>query len=258
MYSVPTTELPGSPQETWDENGGLQATVTRICAWASRTTLAAEIYGELYPRIPQTLARARSITIVPFPDSPNIGAVVGDAQHAAYDLAKLTIQYKTDGPMEQNGDWFTETLEPTVEFVTLPREGFRWSVSHAPLKEGEEPGKQIRGLEYKLTRYKLTSVPAEVKTLVGCVNNAPISCRRLGLTFAAEELLYHPPTVDVKAKMDGTYELTLAMRFSFKPGGWNTFWNAGTRQWEGLEVDDGSGNWQPYEQYPLADFTPLL
>jgi len=258
MYSVATAELPGSPVETWGKDGSFRATVVRVCPWASRNTLAAEIYGEVYPRITGTMARATNITIQPYPDNPDIRGLIGDLQHADYDLAKLTIEYETTGPDVKDGDWFTESIEPTVEFVTLDPADFRWSESQLELSDNEAPGMQVRGLEYKLTRYKLSAVPMAVKSLVGCVNNAQVSCRRLGLTFSAEELLYHPPVIETKAKMNGSYEMTLAMRFTYKPGGWNTFWSRRSQRWERLQVRADGGSWVNYYQYPLGDFSPLF
>ena len=64
--------------------------------------------------------------------------------------------------------------------------------------------------------------------------------------------------IETKVKMDGIYEMTLAMRFTYSPGGWNSFWCRRSQRWERLQVRTDGGAWVDYSQYPLCDFSPLL
>jgi len=248
--TVETEELAGSPQENWDENG-LTATVQLQCAWAERTTVAAETVGlnQLYPRIPTSKARAKSSACVPF------GACSQAASGAVgYEHAMVTVQYVAkDAP--EGEDLISESLEPTAEFQTLDYRGFCWSSgSGTPLEKDEAPGRLVRGLDYVHTRHRMTSVSPAVLSLVGYVNAGAMYAPTLGLSFAAQTLLYNPPSLSKKYTTTGSDFTVGTFRFTFKPNGWNTFWRQATQAYEAMYVKGGG----VYYNFPLGDFTLLF
>jgi hypothetical protein len=121
-YSATIThwELPGSPKEdaSTEKGGSFTANVDLLTPWAHRHALAAEIIGnaQLYPRLPESGARACSCSIKPFEaaiDSENPTLYPGSS---SYELAQVSIKYKLEA---ETSDFVTESLEPTGEMMTL-------------------------------------------------------------------------------------------------------------------------------------------
>ena len=259
-YNFTTTcaEADGSPVETATDES-FKAVVTLHCAWADRWELAAEISNLLlYPNAPGTLARAKSITIRPFTRVAN----TTPAQNADYEMAEVTTEYvfDRDTPEEQNQELIAEAIEPTAQNLTLDWQYFRWKTANLKVQPGEAPSLIFRGLDYVLTKYNVVAVPATALTLVGCCNNAQITSPTLGLTFAAQTLLFNPPSIQRRIVLGETPEFkwTLTYRFTFNAGGWNKFWNARLNPpaFDTLQVFRG-GAWADYQQYPPASFSGL-
>jgi len=64
--AVTYEELQGSPQESWDVQGGFSATRSLLCAWADRRTLIGELLYTQYPYQPRPAAYATKATIQPY------------------------------------------------------------------------------------------------------------------------------------------------------------------------------------------------
>jgi hypothetical protein len=155
-------------------------------------------------------------------------------------------------------DFISESLEPTVEFVTLDYKNFRWGAANGDeVKEGEAPGKLVRSLSLVRTIYHLASIPTDVLDLVGSVNDTAYASTLLGLTFPAETMLFSPPSMDRTITTAGTKGWNLAMRWMYKPETWNKFWNARANPaayQRMYTVDPGT----VYNSYPLEDHSNLL
>lgn len=258
-FTTPCAEMNGSPVEVAGKDS-FKATVTLRCTWANRYSLAGEIAGwSLYPNLSATGARARSISITPF-------TVVNNetpAQNASYENALVVVEYvfDKDTPDEDGGTLFSESLEPTAQNLTQPWESFKWK-SGPQIQAGEAPSKILRGLDYVLTKYNLSAIPAAALTLVGCCNDATVSASTLGLSFDAETLLFNPPSLQrtVTIGSSPSKKWTAAYRFTYKPEGWNKFWNArksGGPGWDTLQVKTPAGGYVDYDQYPPASFSGL-
>jgi hypothetical protein len=260
MYSslVDVAEMNDSPQEKW-QDGRLTATVRLMVPWDSRNLLVADIVGgyQLYPRLPQSGARATGATITPVPNSA-AAALPFMADACNYEYALVTIEYVRNESTPETVDLISESLSPTSEFLTLDPKSFRWDKDgNKPLKEGEAPGKLVRGLEYSITQHKVLYIPAACLTLPGCCNNAPYFARLLGLTFPAETLLYSPPHAERKitSNPDDPPYWQLSHSLSFKPDGWNKTWNAETGRYEQLYVARTKA---VYKNHPPASFSGVL
>lgn len=178
-----------------------------------------------------------------------------DEQACEYESAILTINYESKGKDPE--DLVAESLEPTCEFIQLPHKRFLWgSASGDALTEEEAPAKQFRGLNLSRTIYKIPadSLP-DLLAPVGRVNSAAYTSSLLNMTFAAETLLYIPPTLDRTITTDGDPGYTVNMKFAFKPDGWNQFWRAKTGDWSRIwSIQNGA----TYNNYPLGSFAALL
>ena len=249
-------EMDGSPDEGADRDG-FTATRKIMCAYADRHLLSAELLtmpGQLYP-YKSCLARATKVGIV------GMGQFQWTGTAPTYEKAVLTVQYSTPkwGHPEQRGgsgsDYISESLEPTAEFMTTDWHGLTWGSGGPALVAEEAPGRLIRGLDYVYKRHHVMVVPSAALTLVGLVNLAAQGTATLGLTFAAQTLLFQPPLIDRVVDTLGVSKLTLTYRFTFRSSGghgWNWYWHKDTQTYK--QMYKGT---TPYLQYETGDFSAL-
>lgn len=254
IYStVDCAEENAQVTENADIENGWAASVTLRCAWTDRHALVADILGtgRTYPNTAfLNPPQAASAAIKP-PDG-DCGTTTGQSINYAYAL--VTINYSNN--VQGGEDLVSESLEPTVEFMTEDHRRFRWGAANGdPLLENEAPGRQFHSLNLVRTLYNVTSMPSAVRSAMGGVNNATYSSALLGLSWAAETLLYHPPNLSRVIKTDGTDGWTLTMKFQDKPEGWNKYWRAKTQSYESIFLADGGGQ---YKSYPPKSFASLL
>lgn len=250
-YSIiACNEIADSQQEGVSLKGGQTATVKLICTWENRHLLQADLVGNQRPwphggfTVPPICV---STTCVGLPGT----AFYQDGQAGYYAEAEVTANYSTDIV-----DLISETLEPNTEFLTLDYKRFRWGAANGlPLLEGEAPGILYKNMNIVRTVYNVPELPAAILTCMGCCNVASYSSAMLGLTFPAETLLFNPPSPTRTITNMSSGNWTLGLKFSYKPNGWNKFWNAKTQTWlRFYEVTSGL----VYNNYPLADFSDLL
>lgn len=261
-------EMESSPVERL-LTSGFEATRRLKCAWADRLDLARELSGSAewvedelvvtpaatYPNF--SAASVRSVQIAPF---GVISADTVDASQAAYPCAILTVHYATpssdsSGSSSASPDTLVaESLEPTTEFLTISADGLRWgSTSGTALLPDESPGQQMRGLNWVYTRFRMPVVVPATFSLVGKVNASSITSTTLGVSFAAETLLYNPPLLKRTTSLAGVSDWQVTYRFSYRPTGWNRFWRSSTSTFDQIFTASG-----PLTVYPTGDFTALL
>ena len=259
-------EYDGSPTEE-ETDTGWTATRTLLCAYADRKTLVDEIVGAnlAYPNLTITGLTAKTASIRPHP-----GKQLGTGTIASYEKALVTIRYN---PSDVTGTVNDESLDPTGEMMILAKDGFQWSSDSKPLVEGENPAKFIPGLDYAIVSHNWTTVPTYIIEFIGKVNNAAVSPVNSGLSalvFAAETLLFNPPSFRKIVKSDGSIVWDVSCHLTYRPNwdvnvtpavarGWNCYWRptgvGGGKAGIFDFITDGAGN--PYRAYPLADFTKL-
>ena len=255
-------EMNGSPVENWSDEAGLDATVTLKCLWADRYTLVNDLLSntKVYPHEPSSLARAMSAGITPFS-----AKVMSDGQGTTYELAVVTVNYRNvvyDGTDPENIQIFADSLEPNAEFQTLDHTLFEWSPETGPpavaardLKEKEAPGRLLISFDYVQTQYRVPGIPSAYMNLVGHVNDANVASSVLGLTFPTETLLWQPPKPQRSVNTVGDPWWTVTKRMSFKPEGWNKFWDAKEQTYRRMRVKDTGVQ---YDNFPLGDFSGVV
>jgi hypothetical protein len=122
------------------------------------------------------------------------------------------------------------------------------------LSENQAPGQIIRGMNLVRTLYNLTSVPVSYLSLPGKTNSASYSSALLGLTFAAQTLLFQPGQLTRTIKLSGTEGFVAQVKMSYNPNGWNVYWNEAAQAYQPIYVAGGS----QYFSYPLASFADWL
>ena len=240
-----------SATEDYDEETGyLSAQVTLRCAYADRHLVAADICGNRRPWPKGGFGltpRAAKAGIRP---AENAGSNSGQMTSPLHAL--ITVFYSS-----RNEDIITESLEPTNEFVQLDHRMFRWnSGTGDQLSEEEAPGRLVRLINLVRTEMYVQGLNQNILSLMGSVNNAPVTSSLLfGLSFDTETLLLAPPTINRKISGFGVQQYDQITKWSYNPVGWNTYYRAKTGNYERIYV---AGSSSAYYSYPLQDHSVLF
>ena len=231
--------------EDYDILAGGNSQVTLRCAWSDRYLLMQDILGSAHPYNPiLTAARA---ACRPFEEKTTTSG-----QGINYVSALVTFTYSS-----QVVDIASETLEPFTEMGELDFQRFRWTsgTTGRSLIEGEQAIFMQQCLNIVRTRYRLSSIPAGAISFLNCCNLAAYSSSILGLTFAAETLLYQPQSLSRSFTNIGSQGWTISIKFSYKPHTWNKFWNTLTQSYEYIYL---AGSVSAYKPYVPTDISSLL
>lgn len=246
-----------SVREDFGADGMGSASVTLRVPWDLRHTVSADVLLNRYLWPGGGFFGAASrVGIVP---EPNSGYTVASGM-IAYEFAEVTIEYSSsqaDQEEDDDGNIFSESLEPHTEFVTQDPRGFRWgSAGGEPLMENEAPGKMTKSMQLVRTLYGLAAIPAVILSLGGTSNDAEYTSAVLGLTFPEETLLFGDPTMSRSFSRAGTGDRTwtLILKFLYKKDGWNKYWRAKTNAYESIYHVSGA----QHKDYPPGDFSELL
>lgn len=230
-----------SPSEALDDQG-LASTRLLRCAWVDRLTLASQLKvahrivltsgpttrvffkGDRYPHDDSIFVRnISSIRPVDGPiDDP-------DPRVAKYKTAKLTVNYTIQDfdPNQQDEDavkYADEELSTAAEFLTLPSTSLFWDAGGTlPLGTEANVSRLIRMMEWVFTFTELDTIPQGLLINTGTVNDVSVLSRSLGITFPAETLLYNGSRSSRELFIEGARAWRTALRFTFRPQGWNKF-----------------------------------
>ncbi len=245
-------EISPYPHEQFGENGQFYAERLLACAWADRYDVVYEIGsggGELYPYKPSTGARANGAAIRSWGKM-----TAGAAGIATYAEARIKVSYSTATAIKISSRWVTEELQPTGQTIPLNPDMLKWQTSGVVLDPTEAPSVFLPGFDYVVTYYHLLSVPAAAYTMMRSSNASAVASWLLGVSFAAETLMYMRPKV-VRSFDPGLLNLfKLTYRFGFNPQGWNVYYDVTANIWDGIKNLDGT----LIKPHPLANFSLLV
>lgn len=239
----------GTYKEGASRTGSPTGAVDLRVPWANRHALMTDLLANSRPWPHGAYTKpplANSCAIKPF-----LTTSATDGQTITYDDAIVSVVYNHEAR-----DLVSETLEPTSDFITLDHRFFRWSAANGePLKQNEAPGKLRRGLNLSRTLYNVASpLSTQLLTSVGGVNNAEYVSSLLGLTFPIGTLLFTPPNLKITVDTTGTDGFTVAMKFMYRPEGWNKYWRAKSQVYDTIFIVGGSA----YKSYPEVSMSDLL
>lgn len=259
-------ELAPSPSERADQDGFV-ATRRLKCAWADRLALMVQLLG--YAPINQVDGNGAGTLVVYLPHAYPHGFSAAVAKAVAIEpegksaasaasnrviswptpsYAILTVEYRTPkpgDPQQQQGDpstvTITDSLDPTVEYVTASNMKLAWSVGGSPIEQAEVPSFPVRMYEVIRRISNVTSVPASWCENAGKCNLAAFTLTSpISLACAAETLLYHGATPVRTWSPNGDQKIEVQMRMSYKSTGWNKFWRSGYSTPQTIYQADGS------------------
>jgi hypothetical protein len=250
--AIECCEEAGTAREDYNEATGIMtASVVLRCAYGLRHQLAQDILVNRRPWPKQDVGvapTAATASIVPVITTEGGGSL---NQTIIYGHALVTVNYSTAVV-----DLVTESIEPTAEFITLDYRRFRWGAANgAHLTEEEAPGLLIRGINFVRTELDVSlPVNSNVFSLIGHVNNAPLTGSILQATFPTETLLYAPPSISTSRNSLGQYKAQLVKKFTYKPEGWNVYFRGATSSWEEIYLAGGA----VFKSYQPANLNGLL
>lgn len=249
--SVTCYEVTDSFSETADIQNGFNFSVELQCAASDRFSLMSDILenSNPYPKFTGFNIFPSTCSARPLGGEKNASF---SGQEILYTGdAIVRVNYST-----LNVELASESLEPYINYQTLDNRFFRWASNNGPLvEEGEAPAQINMGLNIMRTRYRLSAIPTAVLTCLGGVNQSPYASSSLGLTFAAETLLFQPQNISRSFTTFSSVGFTCTLKFQFNPNGWNTYWRSATQAFESMYYYGGGGS--RYIQYPLLDFSTL-
>lgn len=274
--TVPYEELERTALETIDEDGA-NAVVSYKCAWADRFTLAREMLGVVdvdqsgntfyvlphrYPHRPSDIQNWFAIRyqMRPFfgPEITQDTERSTDTEKiASFPDAELQVFYSTTPtPL------YRETLEGWEEFLTLPHVGLTWASDGpdaANIDPSSAPQKHLLGMTWMITFFNLRTVPKEILSLWGTVNEVPMQALSVPsitdpFVFNAEQLLMQPPFMERMTLPDGSAGWILTLRMNAHPKTWNHHWRQDKQVagWDELKYGDTT-----ILNHPPADWSRL-
>lgn len=224
-----------------------------VCAWGDRQTLANEILSTGNNVYPYNSSGALVSHVPRIRPLVNGKETQGAQVHMAdYELAVVTVNYSTKGRITgvtPGGNLISEWMSTGSTFKTLDRTQLAWAANDGePLKPGEGLDKIEPVGNYVLLYNSLPVLPGSVLTQPGTVNNAGVSTYLLGLTFAAETLLYMGSNITRSLNALGVTAFQVRHKFRYKANadefgvhGWNYFWNTATNKYEQVFVAGAGG-----------------
>lgn len=271
------------------------------CAWDQRHGVLANILDNTkewpYGDIGQKL-RAIGGSIRPKPQVKTNDDGSGNAYISALiDLTFGWLQLDDQGPGGDGAAYYSETLSPIGEMIKLKStedDGpFFWDsdandepslgalvvpepppdVNSENVNEEEAPSKLIIGYDYVMRWHRLSSVPAEVLTMIDHVNDRAVFSPTFGLTFNTDTLLLTAATItqEFSASTTSPVKKTLELHFGWRQNGWNRYWRPMYEQFEKMWFPNP--DWDPdeydaeipatwpyvaYYNYPRGDFSAML
>jgi hypothetical protein len=233
-------ETPHSAHETW-ANDKLTASVQLRVAWAQRYAVMENILVNAL-RWPYHAATTPLRATHGQINTMDGVSITGDEPGGnAFEHAILTVDFESAEATEDEVV-YSESIEPTAEFLTLPHDGLFWDAGATePIKVAEAPGVLLPGFDYKLTYYNLASIPSAFITLIGKCNDPAVSTSMFG-SLAAETLLYNPPTMSRSLSFGGDNRWTLSTRLTYRYGGWNKHWRVETGAWSYQYRESGAAH----------------
>lgn len=229
-FTVSFGEEIGYPKERSTDRGFVADRLLR-CRWSDRLTLYSELLDSNNFQYPY---RASGTSLLPAyvtaigidPDETSriqdASASLGMAQ---YEDALLRVRYESVEYDPTSGLLVSETLEPTRSQNVLGAWGLTWDSSGFLLTPDDMPHHDEMGLRYSITFYHATSVPSAYLSLANTCNAGSYASKTLGLTFAAETLLFLPGHVTRQIQASIYPKVTYTLSALYKPSGWNTVWN---------------------------------
>lgn len=267
---VDCAEIEGSFTEVQNESTWTQ-NVSLVCDWSDRNDLIGSIRGNRHPTIGSggnpPIAIGFRVQGLESKDSTDSAA-----QQFYYKTAQVDVTYKILTPQAPAGggpndpsptfnyEYYTETIEPTIEQLRWSHRRLRWGQgANSRLIEPEEaPTFPVFRERFSRTYIGLvTPIGTAFSTLQGKINKDPVVSNIIGVTYPAQTVLYSNRTINASSSatnfgIDNRVNMTL--NFMYRQETWRKFYDVETNNFEKMYTASGSEVQWPQE----ADLSPVL
>lgn len=265
-FGFTVEELESSPDESFDETGGVSNTRRFKVPWASRWAFVNGMRRAHYPGF--TAVLAEKFRIKPFVNNPANQTITDlTATLNAHDYAEVQVQYTSveNATREEqpDGTYLSYRQSSTVEFQTVPSRALKWSSDSALVAPDAHATIMIPITTHVLTWSDVQNPPWElISAARGKLNSQAYAVPVIGLNVEAEGLLFNSCETSGKFSVSGNTEWELTIELiekqitAFSDGatvyGWNHQFRDDTNGWD-KPVDD-SGNLT----FQTTDFSNLF
>ena len=185
----------------------------------------------------------------------------GNNKFLTWAKARLRATYKP-APETLKSLLYEESLDPSIEFVTMPHRKLYWDAAGTaePIGRDEAPGRAVQIMRWGYTLKGMLSLPATVFTNQGMINSVAITSLTFKRTFPIGTLLYRAPNITPSIGRYGHSRFNITLEFVARLEGptentWNKAYKAATAALQPLYSAAGGG---VFSQYTAADLRDLL
>lgn len=275
--TVPNTEYTGGPEVSPSEHyssEGFKGTRHLMVAWADRNLLMQQLMGStigietdgprtlhelphLYP-YNDTGAFVQAVGCRPFGKPVTDASKTSTEARTSYEWAIVSAEYANYGGNvidSEQQDLIEENIEAAGQHLTLSEQQLYWDSGQTdPLNPMEAPQFFQSLFDWVYSRKRVRVIPGAFTSLFGKVNAAGITSVSLGVSFAAETLLYSSFNIRRLITTAGVQAWDLNIRFTYNSSGWNTYRKRGT-QAPAIIYNSGGTQFKPYA---TGDFLELV
>ena len=275
LAGLPNVTFPVSEEEgSYDEGITIDdwtPSVTLRCPWENRYDLVNVLNGARWPNALNNNGAPRATGFQIEGDGKPGDLVNSDTQVYSYIDALVTVSYEqvtvsTDPDPDTPFDFYTETIEPTIEYLRFPHQLLFWPAPAppaggigpvgrpTPLSPEQTPGFPVYRERYTRTYIGITGIPAAFTDLQNHINTNPIPSPLLGITYPPRTILYGNRRISYNLKTDGTQSANLSLDFTYRQETWRKYWNFELQDFLEIQTLDGT----PIAFPPEADLSPVL
>ena len=180
---------------------------------------------------------------------PADGTKNNDTEAFDYIDALVTCNYEQvlagSGPQSNSFDFFTESVEPTIEQLRMPHEQLFWEDPTGQgrivgLSPDQTPTQPLYRERYRRTYFGVT-VPLidDFSILQNHINTNPVDSPLLGITYDPLTVLYTHRELDYNLRTDGSQSANLSVNFMWRQETWRKHWNWEFMDFVGIQNSEG-------------------
>ncbi len=285
-FRVAVEQLAGYPKLRATADGQFVGQRKFKVAWTDYSTLLEDLLGGSIPDGEGSLYTPPARWPDPkydqlYCDSVDVDPLAGEEQGFApgitdgngvlnYLFAEVVANYKVGsfnpGTLD-NATMREERIEYSAEMLSLSTEKMAWDQSGTRAVQADVTVGRVMGtMDYLVYLPQRAVLPLTgIAQAVGKVNSFPITAfpnTPGATTFAAETLLFLPPSAARTVQASGFPRWSIQYRLSFKDTGWNNFFDpeaaTSAEEFRPIYRKTGTSTWSLFKPHKPFNYLPLL
>jgi len=233
-FSFQFEEQENSPRWSLDRDSGISGEREFKVPWGNATEFVVGMTNGYFPGFPAALAK--NFSIKPFvskPDQKTLTNLLTDIN--THEWARVVVSYASvdsTGTREEqpDGTFISYRQGTSVQYQTVPSRSLVWDDNDAIVSPEAYPVMPISETDHVITWSEVDNPPwAFISSAKGKVNSASYDIPVIGLSVAAEQLLFESAETNAKIDAEGNakWELTYTLKerkptnYGASDVGWN-------------------------------------